>query len=84
MATNPRQIPQPSGNSYFSLLASAIILSAHIRQSFSKIALFLTAILPPVIWFAPLSKSNQIGIRFQSPTKINFQFGLVRNLFNIL
>ena len=62
----------------FSLLASApkMILSAPYSViHFSKIALFLTAILPPVIWLAPLSKAIfKSASDFNPPPKSMFSF----------
>ena len=52
---------------------------------FSKIALFLTAILPPVIWLAPLSKAIfKSASDFNPPPKsiFSFVFGYEPNIWH--
>ena len=72
----------------FSLFASApkITLSApYSAIHFSKIALFFTAILPPVIWLAPLSKAIfKSASDFNPPPKSILSFVLLAICSNIL
>jgi hypothetical protein len=82
---NPRQIPQPSGNSYFSLLY--LHQNNFISSIFGnplKIALFLTAILPPVIWFATLESNLQIGFQIRHQNQFSIWFGSICSKYFII
>ena len=63
-----------------------MILSApNVAIQFSKMLVFLTAILPPVIWFAPDSKAMyKSSSDFKPPPKSIFKFVFEAICSNIL